>query len=257
VLRRALTALTASAALACLLAPAAPAFQPTHPDSAAPAGARPDWLPNETWVMERWMPFDEAQLTRVVGLNPDGVWLRINTGKTLDQIAAEQGVPLRGLATRLLANRRHAVSAGRYRVLHRRTARMLTQQHLAEHMLWHVFHQTSVLRKAAPTLGLSQNELVRRYFLQHQSIAAIATASGMSLNELRRRALAAAAASYARGVRGGAMSAAEARVLRGRDRHVVDAWLRFQGLGGAAQARAAARTPGLLCHLSAPAAASA
>lgn len=221
-LRQRAVLLGAAVAFALAIAAPAGAYTPTRPDSDAPPGAAPDWLPDEPWVMERWMPFDEAQLHRVLRLDANRVWMGLDQSMTLRAMAVARGVPTRGLADRLLASRRGTVPARTYRILRSRTRRMLTQQHLGEHMLWHVFHQRSVLQQAPGVLAL-----------------------GLSLSELRARALSAAGASGRRGVRNGAMSARENRFLRARDRQVTDAWLGRPTTGTVARA---ARTP-VLCPL--------
>ena len=48
---------------ALLMFPAVAAAQGAKPqtkslDSEAPPGAPPHWLPNETWVMQHWLPYD-------------------------------------------------------------------------------------------------------------------------------------------------------------------------------------------------------
>lgn len=229
-LRQRAVLLGAAIALALAIAGPAGAYTPTRPDSDAPPDASPDWLPDEPWVMERWMPFDQAQLHRVLRLDANGVWMNLDQGMTLRAMAVARGVPMRGLADRLLASRRGKVSVRQYRILRSRTQRMLTQQHLGEHMLWHVFHQRSVLQKARDVLQ------------QTPRVGAL----GLSLSELRARALSAAGAGGRRGVRNGSMSARENRFLRARDRQVTDAWLGRQTTGVAARA---AHTP-VLCPLS-------
>jgi hypothetical protein len=38
-------------------------------DSAAPPGVTPRWLPCERWVMLHWVPYDEQQLFRMLGMS--------------------------------------------------------------------------------------------------------------------------------------------------------------------------------------------
>src|SRR3954451_17871413 len=80
------------------LALAAPASaQVTKPqtkslDSEAPPGSPPHWLPNETWVMQHWLPYDETRLYKLLGGTRGDVWrwLRDDT-RTLAGLAALHG----------------------------------------------------------------------------------------------------------------------------------------------------------------------
>src|SRR4051794_23525100 len=66
------------------------------PDSAAPAGAPPTWLPKERWVAERLLPFDEARLYALIGLDRVQVHNDLEqTGRSLNEFAAERGVDTR------------------------------------------------------------------------------------------------------------------------------------------------------------------
>lgn len=126
------------ALLALLCALAAPAA--AH-DSDAPRGADHRWLPAETWVQKHWLPYDEARLYELLGVDTPAVfrWLS-NDHRTLAQLARRRGVSPRTLAKRLLDPRRADLSAREYRVLRSRAQRTLTQGHLAQHMFFHVFH---------------------------------------------------------------------------------------------------------------------
>src|SRR4051794_7672181 len=192
-----------------LLAPLAHA---EHPDSMAPPGAAPTWLPHDQWVMERWMPFDEMRLLHILGLSGSQVYTALWKGdRTLQDIAIQRNVPARGLAARLLANRRGAVSRKRYRVLLRRTRLMLNQGHLAEHLIGHVFHHTSLVTEAQGEFGVSPKQYVA-FHLQGLTPVQIAAEGGFSPVKLRSRLLSVAAAYGRRGVRLKAMSASQARV---------------------------------------------
>lgn len=248
---RLLFALTALA-VALTLSGTAQAFEPTKPDSAAPAGSRPDWLPSETWVMQRWVPFDEDELAKSLHLTFPEVWHRLSAGQTLRRIAIEQHVSVRRLPGRVLASRRGSVSAAKYRVLRQRVQRMLTQQHLAEHMLGHVLHQWAVTRNTDWVFGVPQTTFQKLYHVQHRTLGSIAVTGGLTTAQARSRALRAASAAGARGVRSEDMSAKENRLVRARDRQYADRWL---GLNGAAAptvtaAKTASAGAGmLLCRL--------
>src|SRR4051795_8158574 len=80
-----------------VLLAAAPASAQTKPqtkslDSEAPPGSPPHWLPNETWVMQHWLPYDETRLYSLLGVTRGDVWrwLRDDT-RNLAGLAAEHG----------------------------------------------------------------------------------------------------------------------------------------------------------------------
>src|SRR5215217_2794278 len=43
-------------------------------DSEAPPGSPPHWLPNETWVMQHWLPYDETRLYSLLGVTRGEIW---------------------------------------------------------------------------------------------------------------------------------------------------------------------------------------
>ena len=114
-------------------------------DSHAPDGAAHRWLPDEEWVMRHWIPFDEARLYDELGVTEARVfdWLA-NDHRTIADLAERRGVRVHGLARRLLAGRREEVGKRQYAILLRRARDMLTQGHLAQHTLFHVFHGTHI-----------------------------------------------------------------------------------------------------------------
>jgi hypothetical protein len=134
-----LRALLAAAAVALLIATTAGAH-----DTDAPPGAPHTWLPKKMWVMNHWVPFDETRLHTALHTTNRGVerWLR-DDHRTIAQLAERRtGMDTGDLADHLVAPWRSKVSAGHFRVLRRRTIAMLTQGHLAQHVLYHYFHGT-------------------------------------------------------------------------------------------------------------------
>ena len=75
------------AALVVLLVAAAPAVAQ---DSDAPPGAEKHWLPNEEWVNQLWLPFEEQRLYDALGKTRGEVfrWVRIDASNTLAQLGA-------------------------------------------------------------------------------------------------------------------------------------------------------------------------
>lgn len=241
--------------LAAFLAAAGPAaaFTPKA-DPAAPAGAPADWLPHEEWVGERWLPFDEQSLDHVLGMSSTQVWLYLSsTGNSLNALAQSRGVPTHGLATRILKGRRISQTSRLWRTLRSRTARVLSQPHLAAHMFGHVFHVWAVTLHTPQTLGVSSAQFQELYGQKHLSFAQVAQAGGVDEATLRERVIAAASASGARGVAKHAMSARENRVLRARDAAGFPSWanygLRQASISRSAAAAAPAAAASLICHL--------
>ena len=46
-------------------------------DSDAPPGAPPHWLPNERWVMQHWLPYDEQRLFSLLGVDRGVIWRQL------------------------------------------------------------------------------------------------------------------------------------------------------------------------------------
>ncbi|HEV7492697.1 hypothetical protein [Baekduia sp.] len=242
-LLRALAVLVAVlAAAACAAAPAHAG--PTRADSAAPPGADPSWLPAESWVMQRWLPFDEPALERIYAMDTGRIAAELDrTGITLNQLAKRRHVPTQGLAGRLLASRHLARGSVLRATLLARTRRMLTQSHLAVHVLSHVFHTWTVTRDTEGIFSVSQDRFKDLYFTQKQTMGAIAAQGGVGTATLRTRALRAAERAGALGVAQGALSARENRLMRQRDRRNFPSWAAYHLPGQAATAKAAAVAP--------------
>ena len=219
--------LTLFGLIAVALAVAAPLADaaPLRPDSDAPPGATWAWLPAEDWVMERWLPFDEARLQAILDVDESAVHAYVlRSGRTLNQLAKRQGVPTKGLARRLVAPRRKTTSQAGWATLRRRTARVLSQSHLSEHMLDHHFHTWSVFRHTNEIFGVAQarfDVLANR----GQSMGEIAADGGITALELRRRMIQAVDRTGKRGIRLGAMTKRQNRRLRARGRGHDFTWV--------------------------------
>jgi len=139
--------------LAVLLAPAAAA---SAADSKAPQGARADWLPSSEWVMSSWLPFDEARLYAVLDTDRAEIAAWLDDRRTLGAFAARRGDrSRRALADLLVAPRLRTASAADKRRLRSRAMDMLTQAHLARHVLFHIFHTPAIPRHAQAIFGMS------------------------------------------------------------------------------------------------------
>src|SRR3712207_4460488 len=116
--------LVLAAAVLALLA-ASPAAHAQ--DSGAPDGALAHWIPNEAWVYEHWLPYDETRLHRVLGVDRGRIWrhLRDDATHELAELGRARGLSPRELADRLLGP---AGGGGR---AHHRTPRPTNKCHAA------------------------------------------------------------------------------------------------------------------------------
>jgi hypothetical protein len=121
-------------------------------DAPMPPGLRHGLLPNERWVMQHWAPFDERELADALGVRtPQVEAFLYNDHHTLAQLAAARGVDFETLVSRLAAWTATAPAADRA-VIEQRIRLTLVSGHLAQHMLFHVFHGEDLspaLKKAA------------------------------------------------------------------------------------------------------------
>lgn len=179
------------------------------PDSHAPPGASPNWLPSDEWVMERWMPFEEKALTQTMRMSREEIYEELKLRpKNLAEIARERGIALS--AKRLLASRRTRVKGSRWHDLVRRAELMLSQRHLAEHVIGHTFHHDSIWRDPEAIWGPTFHAL----WSENLAISEISRRSGIPLDVLRRRVLAALDRGVRRGVSTQAMTAEHGRALQ-------------------------------------------
>ena len=114
--RRRCIAVLAAVVVASL--PVAPAVHAQ--DSAAPKGAEPHWLPNEEWVNNLWLPYDEQRLYAALYMSRGEIF-RFVAGlmRRTRSLRSRAANASRSTAspTRLVANHRGRVSAVQYRVL--------------------------------------------------------------------------------------------------------------------------------------------
>jgi hypothetical protein len=124
-------------------------------DSHAPHGARLDWLPSDEWVMSSWLPYDEARLYALVHTDRAEVDAWLDDHRTLGQLARSRGwSSQRKLAHALVAPRLKAVRPAMRPVLERRALETLTQGHLSNHVVFHVFHTPAIADHARTIFGL-------------------------------------------------------------------------------------------------------
>lgn len=196
-------------------------------DSEAPPGAPPHWLPNETWVMQHWLPYDETRLYTLMGVTRGDIWrwLRDDT-RNLAGLAALHGYPdPHVLARELVAPWRGRLrEPERMALLEKRALSTLTQGHLSQHMFFHSLHQDAIPDNAPEIFGTSTTRFrdLRRSELSPLMICRL---NGLSREHAQKQAEQTLRAMAARGVNGQAMPASQAERLLARQLRQVPRWL--------------------------------
>lgn len=195
-------------------------------DSHAPKGARGDWLPRSEWVMSSWSPFDEARLYSLLDTDRKSVAAWLNDHRTLGQFAAKHGYrDQSALADRLVAPRLRTASAAMKRTLRQRARDMLSQAHLARHVLFHIYHTPAIPRHASEIFGMSADRYrsLRDSGMTPIAIAARGGKSATAAQEALRTIL---RKRDDQGVRAGAMSTRQARALLDEQEAGISAYMR-------------------------------
>src|SRR4051795_13734678 len=219
-----LTLALAAPAAAQTQAPAKP--QTKSLDSEAPPGSPPHWLPNEQWVMQHWLPYDETRLYSLLGIDRGDVWrwLRDDT-RTLADLAQLHGWEPAALARELVAPwRGHLREPRRLAVLESRALRTLTQGHLSQHIFFHSLHQNAIPDAAPRIFGTSTTQFrdLRRSELSPLMICRL---NGLSRAHAQDSAEQTLRDMAARAVKGQAMPGAQADRLLARQLRQVPRWL--------------------------------
>ncbi|MCU0314450.1 MAG: hypothetical protein MUC84_10380 [Solirubrobacteraceae bacterium] len=221
------TALGCTLALALPIAPAAAKTIVTRsPDSLAPASAPAHWLPPEPWVYNHWLPYDETRLYRLLGITRSELWLQLRDDRrTLAQLAARRGWRDPGrLADALVAPRRARLGPARTGALRDRALRTITQGHLAQHVFFHSLHQFA-LPSAAPDIFGVTDAAFRGLRKQELSPLEIGRLLGRSPGAVQALSIEVLRERVAAGVAGGAMPAAQGRLLLRRQLSQLPRWL--------------------------------
>lgn len=122
------------------------------PDSDAPPGATVDWLPNEDWVMQHWLPYTERDLWRVLRTNRFEIQNSLRV-RPLAGLARRKHMSTRKVLRRLMAPVRREYPS-RYRLLYSRAQRTFTQRHLMQHMFFHPLHHPKLTQYITEALGI-------------------------------------------------------------------------------------------------------
>lgn len=197
------------------------------PDSDAPPGSAPHWLPPDMWIHLHWVPFDEARLHALLHTTRGELWLWLrNDTQTLAELGAKRGWPSAPkLAAALVAPRAKQVSRAKLQVLRARTLQVLLQGHLSQHLIFHSLHQEAGPEAAAALFGVTSTGEFQRLRRLDLSPLRIGRTYGRTREQMQgglERALRAAAR---KGVKGGDTSAHQAQVVLQRQLRQVPRWL--------------------------------
>lgn len=212
--------------VATVLALALPAAARAQ-DPAAPPGSLPHYLPPERWVYQHWLPYDEAQLYRVLGKTRAQIWhhLRDDRKHNLGQLARKRGLTPRRAAERLVAPRRGSVSRSTYARLVRRAERTLTQGHMSQHLLFHSLHQLAIPDRARWIFGTRSVEEYLRLRRGELSPQQIGRLHGRTQKQMLDRSNAALRTEARKGVRNRSMTSRQAAILLDRQLRQVPRFL--------------------------------
>jgi len=136
---------------------------PRPPDSDAPPGSPPHWLPADHWVHHHYLPFDEARLYSLLHTSRDGLWewLR-DDNRTIQQLAAEKGYDdAEKFSAELVAPRAKDVDDAKLAELRGRALQVVRQGHLAQHIIFHSLHQESGPSAAQQLFGVPEGRFQR------------------------------------------------------------------------------------------------
>ena len=223
---RAASALVLAGLVACISLASAGSSTATDPE--APHHAPAHWLPNEEWVWQHWLPYDEGRLYGLLHITRGDLWRQMrDDSRTVMQLAERRGwkAGAGALATALIAPRRARVSPARYRQLRSRARRTLTQGHLAQHIFFHSLHQGVIPDRAAQIFGVESTNALQRLRRAELSPLQIARLHGRSSEDTKAAAVAALRERARTGVRTGQIPAKQAAILLDRQLRQLPRWL--------------------------------
>lgn len=189
-------------------------------DSLAPPGAHHNWLPTYDWVLLHWVPFDEADLDRRLGVDTPALyeWLS-DDHHTLAQLVRRKGLEPRQLVEDLIA------PYGATPLLRRHARRMFSQGHLAQHVIFHVYHGPHVSHHAWEILGVSRARFLR---LRQRRLTPlqIAARGHVPAHHVRMHVFEELRDEARRGVAEGQTPRAQARRMLRRQEKLLGCWMR-------------------------------
>ncbi|MDX6676258.1 MAG: hypothetical protein QOE31_310, partial [Solirubrobacteraceae bacterium] len=195
-------------------------------DSEAPVTAPAHWLPPEDWVYNHWLPYDEGRLYALLGVTRGQIWRQLRDDRhNIAQLAARHGWPEpRKLAAALVAPRAGDVSRATLALLRSRALRTITQGHMAQHLLFHSLHQFAIPSEAPEIFGVT-DAAFRQLRRGEQSPLEIGRLHGHSPSRIEALSARVLRERVAFGVRTGAISARQGRLLLRRQISQLPRWL--------------------------------
>lgn len=137
-------------------------LQASAHDAHMPSGAAHSALEETDWVMHHWAPFDEAKLRSLVKLSSSQLEAFLyDDHHTIAQLLRKDGIKF-GYAIKQLAS---WAPASQRTEIRKRIREVLTGGHLAQHLLFHVFHgeiEYTALWKASGLEGPDFDNKYRR-----------------------------------------------------------------------------------------------
>ena len=197
-------------------------------DPEAPHHAPAHWLPNEEWVWQHWLPYDEGRLYSLLNITRGDLWRQMrDDSRTVMQLAERRG--WKGgagpLAAALVAPRRAQVSPARFKQLRSRARRTITQGHLAQHIFFHSLHQGVIPGRAPQIFGVESTNVLQRLRRAELSPLQIGRLHGRSSEDTKNAAIAALRERARTGVQTGQISAKQAGILLDRQLRQLPRWL--------------------------------
>ncbi len=210
---------------------------PRAPDSDAPPGSAPHWLPGEHWVHAHYLPFDEATLYAVLRTSREGVWQWLrDDNRTLAQLGRSKGFdnPV-ALANRLVAPRARTVKPRQLVELRARALRILRQGHLSQHMIFHSLHQESGPDAARRLFGAASTTSFQALRRLDISPLQIGRTHGRSRAQMQQGLVDVLTEAAMHGIHMGDMSERQGMTLLRRQLRQVPRWLGEEHYNGPPQ----------------------
>lgn len=195
-------------------------------DSDSPPTAGHNWLPREGWVFQHWVPYNESQLLRELGVDRAGLWCWLAADhRTIAGLAAHRGRDWRRIASELERPWRGRVSRERLGELRSRIRRTFTQGHLGQHLFFHFFHGVGLPTRAPQIFGVSRGEFIRLRKVVGLTPVQIGERNGHPAAEVRAAVVAVLRAASRRAVTTRSSPPQQAKKLLALQLADLDRWL--------------------------------
>jgi hypothetical protein len=171
------------------------------------------------------LPLEEPELAAAPGTDAAGIRSFLaDDAHVLATLARRRGWKLDPLVRRFTRRFDGRVPRVRLAKPRRRTKRMLTQGHVAQHVLFHTFHGAAVPAHALELFGIPRDGFLAAR-QAGSTPAGIARALGREPATVRAGVLALLEDEAARGVRSRSQTRAQARRMLARQRAALDCWM--------------------------------